>query len=40
MKEDGINTVILSGAQRSRRLPQHGRYGSATGALDCARDDR
>ena len=31
MQENGINTVILSGAQRSRRIPWSHLYGFATG---------
>ena len=30
MKENGINTVILSGAQRSRRIPWSHLHGFAT----------
>jgi hypothetical protein len=32
-------TVILSGAQRSRRIPRRYLKGNTTGSLDFARDD-
>ena len=31
MKEDGINIIVLSGAQRSRKIPWSHLHGFATG---------